>query len=147
VDDVQVTPSDTFVYKGMMLSGMPNFAFTIGYTNASWTLKSDLVGEYVCRLINHMDATGTDFCTPVVPATGLTEEPMMDFTSGYVLRSKDQMPRQGDAKPWKLYQNYVLDKMTLGMGSLEDSSMKFARARVEDNDQSPTEDAPKASAA
>ncbi|MFT6519144.1 MAG: cation diffusion facilitator CzcD-associated flavoprotein CzcO [Candidatus Azotimanducaceae bacterium] len=147
VDDVQVKPSDTFVYKGMMLSGMPNFAFTIGYTNASWTLKSDLVGEYVCRLLNHMDATGTDFCTPVVPAAGLTEEPMMDFTSGYVLRSKDQMPRQGDARPWKLYQNYVLDKMTLGRGSLEDSSMTFANARVEDDDQSPTQQEPEASAA
>ncbi|MFT6115944.1 MAG: monooxygenase [Candidatus Pseudothioglobus sp.] len=146
VDDVLVKPSDTFVYKGMMLSGMPNFAFTIGYTNASWTLKSDLVGEYVCRLLNHMDSTDTDYCMPVLPAQGLVEEPMMDFTSGYVLRSKDKMPRQGNAKPWKLYQNYVLDKITLGMGSVVDDSMTFNVASIDNNDQKPQQEESSAAA-
>ncbi|MFT4854444.1 MAG: monooxygenase, partial [Bacteroidia bacterium] len=136
----------TFVYKGMMLSGMPNFAFTIGYTNASWTLKSDLVGEYVCRLLNHMDSTDTDYCMPVLPAQGLVEEPMMDFTSGYVLRSKDKMPRQGNAKPWKLYQNYVLDKITLGMGSVVDDSMTFNVASIDNNDQKPQQEESSAAA-
>lgn len=128
VDNSVINPADTFCYKGMMLSGLPNFAFSIGYTNASWTLKSDLVGEYVCRLLNHMESKGCDYCTPVVPAEGLEEEPMMDFTSGYVLRAREQMPKQGKAKPWKLYQNYILDRLSLGRGSVVDDCMHFGRA-------------------
>ena len=147
VDETVIKPNDTFVYKGMMLSGLPNFAFTVGYTNASWTLKSDLVGEYVCRLLNHMDSTGADYCMPMLPKQGLVEEPMMDFNSGYVLRSADKMPRQGNLKPWKLYQNYVLDKITLGMGSVTDDSMTFGHAKAAAKDAEPREDETSASAA
>jgi cation diffusion facilitator CzcD-associated flavoprotein CzcO len=146
VDDVLIEPNKKFVYKGMMLNGLPNFAFTLGYTNASWTLKSDLVGEYVCRLINHVDSTDNDYFVPTLPAAGITEEPIMDFTSGYVLRSQDKMPRQGNVKPWKLNQNYVLDKLSLGMGSVVDDCMKFELADIAEDDAEPQQEKSSAAA-
>ena len=85
-------------YKGMMLSGIPNFAFTIGYTNASWTLKADLVSEFVCRLLRHMDARGYTTCVPVNDDPTVTEQPLLNFAAGYVLRSIDQFPRAGLAQ-------------------------------------------------
>ncbi len=127
VDNQRIYPNQTYCYKGMMLSDIPNFAFSIGYTNASWTLKSDLVGEYVCRLLNHMDKHQYDRCTPRTPHDGLKERPLMDFTSGYVTRAQDQMPKQGSRPPWRLYQNYILDRLSLGFASVEDSSMVFQR--------------------
>jgi monooxygenase len=126
VDGVEVNPANTFCYKGMMLSGLPNFAFSMGYSNASWTLKSDLVGEYVCRLLNYMDRHGLRMCVPNVPEEGLEEESMMALTSGYVLRARDRMPKQGVQRPWKLYQNYILDKLTLGLGPVTDRCMTFS---------------------
>jgi len=129
LDGAVIDPADTFTYKGMMLSGLPNFAFVMGYSNASWTLKSDLVGEYVCRLLNYMDKNGYDYCMPVVPAGGVEEEPMMSLNSGYVMRARDQMPKQGRARPWKLYQNYIMDRLTLGHESVVDDSMLFGHAR------------------
>ncbi len=127
VNGTTINPASTHCYKGMMLSGLPNMAFSIGYTNASWTLKSDLVGEYVCRLINHMDKHGYDYCVPETPPEGIEEVPLMDFTSGYVVRSQDKMPTQGTKSPWKLYQNYIFDRITLGLGTVTDSSMSFVR--------------------
>ena len=82
-------------YKGMMLSDVPNFAFTLGYTNASWTLKADLVAEYVCRLLTHMDANGYAECVPRVTDPDRQEPLMLDFTAGYVLRSVDRAPQTG----------------------------------------------------
>lgn len=125
VDGQAVNIGDTFCYKGMMLSGLPNFAFSMGYTNASWTLKSDLVGEYVCRLLNHMDKHGLSQCTPTLPAGGIEVEPMMDFSSGYVVRARDKLPKQGAAAPWRLHQNYILDRIGLGMGKVTDDSIVF----------------------
>ena len=125
IDGKKIDVSETYCYKGMMLSGIPNFAFSMGYTNASWTLKSDLIGEYVCRLLNHMDKKQWTSCLPTVPAKGIDAEPIMDFTSGYVLRALDQLPKQGANKPWKLYQNYILDRLSLGMGAVTDDSMTF----------------------
>ncbi|MFK8029625.1 MAG: flavin-containing monooxygenase [Gammaproteobacteria bacterium] len=127
VDGNVVDPSRTYCYKGMMLSGMPNLAFSVGYTNASWTLKSDLIGEYVCRLINHMEDNAFDYCVPKVPPEGLDEEPLLDFTSGYVLRVSDKIPKQGSRAPWKLHQNYILDRIHLGHGSVEDDAIQFVR--------------------
>ena len=127
VDGRVINPAETYCYKGMMLSGLPNLAFSMGYTNASWTLKSDLVAEYVCRLLNHMDAKGESFCTPMVPEEGVEEEPFMDFTSGYVTRALASLPKQGVSKPWKLYQNYIKDRLSLGRGAFEDDCMKFGR--------------------
>ncbi|MFK8021784.1 MAG: flavin-containing monooxygenase [Pseudomonadales bacterium] len=125
VDDSEIDFADTFSYKGMMLSGIPNFAFSMGYTNASWTLKSDLISAYFCKLINHIDENGLRYCQPVLPADGIEEDAIMDFSSGYVMRAMEKMPKQGKSKPWRLYQNYVLDKLSLGLGSVQDPSIHF----------------------
>ena len=117
----------TSTYKGMMLSDVPNFAFTLGYTNASWTLKADLISEYVCRLLNHMDATGyRDLRRRAVNDPSVTEEPLLDFNSGYVLRSIDQLPKQGSKEPWQLHQNYPLDLRMLRHGPIDDGTMRFS---------------------
>ena len=95
VDGREVELPETMGYKGMMFSGVPNMAFALGYTNASWTLKCDLTCEYVCRLLNHMDAHGYRQCVPRNRDPSVTEQPFIDFTSGYVLRSIDKFPKQG----------------------------------------------------
>jgi monooxygenase len=132
VDGEPVEIPRAMAYRGMMLSGVPNFAFTVGYTNASWTLKADLVSEYVCRLLGHMDARGYDRCVPEVSDPSVTEEPLLDFTAGYVLRSLHEFPKQGSKEPWKLRQNYVVDIRSLRRGELEDGSMRFARSAAEE---------------
>ncbi|MGV1047531.1 MAG: flavin-containing monooxygenase [Solirubrobacterales bacterium] len=125
----------TMTYKGMMLNDFPNFAFTLGYTNASWTLKADLVAEYVCRLLNHMDAGGYDVCVPRISDPSVTEEPLLDFNSGYVLRALEGLPKQGSKEPWKLKQSYPFDLRAMRFGPLEDGAMRFehrvARAEPE----------------
>jgi len=127
IDGEELDIGHALTYKGMMLGGVPNFAFTIGYTNASWTLKADLAAEYVCRLINHMDAGGFQRCAPELSDPSVTEEPLLDFTSGYVLRSLDRLPKQGSKEPWKLRQNYPLDLRNLRHGPIEDGAMRFSR--------------------
>ena len=129
VDGTPVRLPETMAYKGMMLSGVPNFAFTIGYTNASWTLKADLVSEFVCRLLKHMDARGYDTCVPVNDDPSVTEQPLLDFAAGYVLRSIDQFPKAGSRAPWRLAQNYARDVVTLRHGKIDDGSMRFT-ARI-----------------
>jgi monooxygenase len=106
-------------YKGMMYSGIPNLASSFGYTNASWTLKADLTCAYVCRLLNTMRKRGLRQATPE-PSAPVGAEPFLDFTSGYVQRSIDKFPRQGDRKPWRVHQNYALDLMALKFGSVDD---------------------------
>jgi cation diffusion facilitator CzcD-associated flavoprotein CzcO len=131
VDGSEPDQGDLLIYRGMMLADIPNLVFTIGYTNASWTLKADLVAEYVCRLLNHMDANGYDVCVPHLNDPSVTQEPIMDFNSGYVLRAVDALPKQGSKEPWKLRQNYAIDLRSLRYGSLEDGAMTFSRkARV-----------------
>lgn len=127
VDGEELDQSRAMAYKGMMLGDVPNLAFTIGYTNASWTLKADLVAEYLCRLLNHMDANGYDVCVPHLSDPSVTEEPILDFNSGYVLRSVAELPKQGSKEPWKLRQNYAVDLRALRYGSLEDGAMRFSR--------------------
>jgi cation diffusion facilitator CzcD-associated flavoprotein CzcO len=127
VDGVEPDIAKAMTYKGMMLSDVPNFAFTLGYTNASWTLKADLVAEYVGRLLNHMDAGGYDSCVPRISDPSVTEEPLLDFKSGYVLRSLEGLPKQGSKEPWKLRMNYPLDLRSMRFGSVEDGTMKFSR--------------------
>jgi monooxygenase len=126
VDGRDVEVPKTMGYKGMMLSGVPNMAIAIGYTNASWTLKCDLTCEYVCRLLNHMDAGGYRQATPLNRDPSVTEEPFIDFTSGYVLRSIEKFPKQGSKAPWRLYQNYARDIVALRYGALEDGAMVFS---------------------
>jgi monooxygenase len=134
VDGREVAPSDTVGYKGMMFSGVPNLAAVIGYTNASWTLKSDLTCEYVCRLLNHMQAHGYSQCTPRLPEGSMATRPFIDLRAGYVERSIDQFPKQGSKAPWRLHQNYLRDIMALHYGSVEDDAMEFSGAVVSDRE-------------
>ena len=126
VDGRAVDPAKTFIYKGMMYSDVPNLASVFGYTNASWTLKADLVCEYVCRLLNRMDRGGWRQCTPRNVDPTLSEEPWVDFSSGYIQRALAQQPKQGSKRPWKLYQNYALDLLSLRYGSVREK-MEFSR--------------------
>lgn len=126
VDGREAKLSETVGYKGMMLSGIPNLALALGYTNSSWTLKADLVSEYVCRLLNHMRDHGYERCTPRAPSPSLPTEPFLDLRSGYVLRSLHELPKQGARSPWRLSQNYPLDVRLLRRGALEDEGMEFA---------------------
>jgi monooxygenase len=130
VDDAPVVMPKTLVYKGMMFSDVPNLAFAVGYTNASWTLKCDLIAEYVCRLLNHMDHHGYDVCTPRVNDAHIEEIPVLDFNSGYVLRALDSLPRQGSKTPWRLHQNYVKDLSMMRYGRVEDGTMEFRSSSV-----------------
>ena len=126
VDGRDVELSETVGYKGMMFTGVPNMAVALGYTNASWTLKCDLVTQYVCRLLNHMDAHGYRQCTPREPDASITTEPFLDLASGYVLRSLHTLPKQGSRAPWRLHQNYARDVLMLRRGSLEDEGIEFS---------------------
>ena len=126
VDGQPVDLSKRFIYKGMMYSDVPNLASVFGYTNASWTLKADLVCEYVCRLLNHMDRHGFRQCTPHNGDPTLKEEPWVTFSSGYIQRALQHQPKQGSKRPWKLYQNYALDLLNLRFGRLRDA-MIFSR--------------------
>jgi hypothetical protein len=116
----------TLTYKGMMYEGVPNLASVFGYTNASWTLKADLTCEHVCRLLRRMDQTGLRQVTPRNREAGMGEEPWLDFSSGYVQRSLERFPKQGEKRPWKLHQNYILDIMTLRHGAIEDPALEFS---------------------
>jgi monooxygenase len=125
VDGAAVDLAQTFNYKGMMYSGVPNMASSFGYTNASWTLKADLTCAYVCRLLNTMQKRGLRQATPRIAGEPLQPEPFLDFSSGYVTRAMEKFPKQGDRKPWKLYQNYAKDLVTLKYGSV-DKEMEFS---------------------
>ncbi len=130
VDGREIKLPETMAYKGVMLSGVPNFAFTIGYTNASWTLKADLVGEYVVRLLRHLDANGYDQCVPAKDDPSVTERPLMDFQAGYVLRSIDEFPKAGSRPPWQLSMSYPRDLLALRYGPIDDGAMRFSRRSV-----------------
>jgi cation diffusion facilitator CzcD-associated flavoprotein CzcO len=126
VDGETVDFAQTMAYKALMLSGVPNFVYTVGYTNASWTLKADLVSTYVVRLLRHLDRIGARSVVPVrQPEVG--EIPFMDFQSGYVLRSLDRLPKQGDRSPWRLKQNYLTDLRTIRRGAIDDGVLAFDR--------------------
>jgi cation diffusion facilitator CzcD-associated flavoprotein CzcO len=125
VDGRAIVPSELLTYKAMMFSDVPNLALSFGYTNASWTLKSDLTGEFVCRLLRHMRRGGYRRCVPRPPET-LEEVPFLDFTSGYVQRAVASMPRQGARRPWKLAQNYLFDILEIRHGRIDDGVMEFS---------------------
>src|SRR3954469_23283288 len=127
IDGEKVDLSGRVSYKGMMFSGVPNLDMVFGYTNASWTLKADLINRYVCRLLNHMDTEGYVSATPVAPLEG-GSEPFVPLTSGYIQRSLAQLPKQASRAPWRVYQNYFLDRRIMGRGRLDDEGMTFQRA-------------------
>ncbi|HUJ40961.1 MAG TPA: NAD(P)/FAD-dependent oxidoreductase [Candidatus Acidoferrales bacterium] len=128
VDGAAVEPGKTFIYKGVMLGNIPNFAFCVGYTNASWTLRADLSSTFVCRVLNHMKRHGYRVCRPECDPEGLEVKPLLGLNSGYVLRAAADLPKQAGKKPWIMRQNYILDMLTMRLGSLEDGVLKFTRA-------------------
>jgi cation diffusion facilitator CzcD-associated flavoprotein CzcO len=127
VDGRRVLPADTMVYKGTMLSDVPNLAMVVGYTNASWTLKADLSCEYVCRVLRHMDEHGHAVCCPHPTDGVVADRPVLDLMSGYVKRALHELPRQGAKSPWRLYQNYALDRLVLRYSPLADGTLTFGQ--------------------
>jgi monooxygenase len=127
VDGAPVDIATTTAYKGVMFSDTPNLASIFGYTNASWTLKSDLIAEYVCRLLSHMDRRGYAICTPRLGDAAIADEPTLPLTSGYIERAKDLLFKQGTKKPWRVNQNYALDIMAFRFGAIEDGALEFRR--------------------
>jgi monooxygenase len=130
VDGKAVDLSEAMAYKGMMLSGLPNSVFTVGYTNIGWTLKADLVSEFACRILNFMDEHDFDNVVAQHPGDAVEERPLMEFTPGYVLRSLDQLPKQGAVKPWRLNMNYALDLQMIRRGNVADDGLRFSRSRA-----------------
>jgi monooxygenase len=126
VDGQPVNLAGSMVYKGMMLSDVPNLMFIFGYTNASWTLKADLTSEYLVRLLKRMDAAGARVAVARRDAA-MSEIPFLSFTSGYVQRALPLLPRQGARRPWRLYQNYLLDLLALRFGRIEDGTLALER--------------------
>ena len=126
VDGVEKPVHEAFVYKGMMLSDVPNFAFVVGYTDLPWTLKADMVNRYASRLIRYMDRRGYHKCLPLRPDQAMGSTRLMNITSGYAERAADRLPHQGDRAPWKLYQHYLRDRLKLFGGKLNDGAMSFS---------------------
>ena len=126
IDGGSVDPATTLSYKGVLYSDIPNLASVLGYTNASWTLKADLISGYVCRLLNYMDRHGYVHCTPRNTDPTIERLPPVDFSSGYFQRAIDKLPRQGSRKPWRIHQNYLLDLMDLRLARFDDGVLEFA---------------------
>lgn len=126
VDGVAVEPAKTMNYKGSMFSDVPNLVCTFGYTNASWTLKADLVADFVCRILNRMDARGHRVCVPRRLDPSVHERPFVDFSSGYIQRAVEELPKQGSKMPWRLYQNYLLDIVMLRFAAVDDGTLQFS---------------------
>ncbi|MFY9459904.1 MAG: NAD(P)/FAD-dependent oxidoreductase [Aquabacterium commune] len=127
VDGKAIQMNEHISYKGLMFSDIPNFSNTLGYTNASWTLKADLIAEYVCRLLKHMDKTGTRIAVAERKDPNVKPAPLLDMSSGYVARAEAHLPKGADRAPWKLYQNYAMDMDQLHNGKLEDGVMTFRK--------------------
>ena len=126
VDGVPFDVSKSMAYKAIMFSDLPNLAMMFGYTNASWTLKSDISSEYVCRLLKHMDRKGLQQCTPRNSDPSVDQEPFLNFRAGYVQRAAAKFPRQGTKAPWRIFQNYALDLASLRLSGLDDGAMEFS---------------------
>lgn len=129
VDGQPLDAARTLVYKGMMLSGVPNCAYALGYVNAAWTLKAELTQEYVCRLLGYMDRHGYGVAVPLADPT-VAERPLLSFNSGYVTRSAALLPKQGSRKPWQVHQNYLRDKATIQFSPIDDGVLRFAASRT-----------------
>ncbi|OGA79931.1 MAG: FAD-containing monooxygenase EthA [Burkholderiales bacterium RIFCSPHIGHO2_01_FULL_63_240] len=130
VDGKAIEMNQHISYKGVMFSDIPNFSNTLGYTNASWTLKADLIAEYVCRLLKHLDKTGNRIAVPERKDPSVKPTQLLEMTSNYVARAEAYLPKGADRAPWKLYQNYALDKEQLHNGKLEDGVMAFRKPHV-----------------
>ena len=129
VDGKAIDPHQVYVYKGLMFSGLPNFAWCVGYTNASWTLRADLSSQYVCRLISLLDKLGVDYGMPDPEGAGEDARPILDLTSGYVQRVVNELPQQGTRSPWTIRQNWLLDSRDMRRTDRE-QDMMFGKAKV-----------------
>lgn len=127
VDGTPISPGREFIYKGTMLSNIPNFAFCIGYTNAAWTLRADLASTYVCRVLNYMDRHGYRTCRPACDTASLEAKPLLSLTSGYVMRAAADLPKSATDAPWLIRQNYIRDMLTMKLGLLEDGILQFSK--------------------
>ncbi len=125
VDGTPLDFSKSPAFKGVMLSDIPNFAFSVGYTNASWTLKSDLNCIYVTKILNHLKAKNLQVCTPHFDHENMEQEELLDFDAGYILRAKHLLPKQGAKAPWKVHQNYIKDLFALKYSSVKDKDLEF----------------------
>ncbi len=127
LDGTPIDLTGRISYRGMMIRGIPNFSFTLGYSNASWTLKCNLVAEFICRLLNHMSAHGYDCATPVGREPAITDKSAINLNSGYIRRGMELLPKQGSKRPWKFHQNYALDMLDLKWSAVDDGTMEFIR--------------------
>jgi cation diffusion facilitator CzcD-associated flavoprotein CzcO len=127
IDGLPAKFHEKLVYKGAMFSGIPNLAFSFGYTNNSWTLRCDLTARFVCRLLKYMDRKAWSVCVPTVPGPSINPDPLLDFSSGYVRRADGVLPRQGQKTPWRVHQNYLKDLACFTVGSVSDGTMNFFR--------------------
>lgn len=125
LNDEPVVSNQLYTYRGALLSDVPNLAFITGYTNATWTLKCELSCQYIMRLLTYMDKKGHSVCTPRIDESTINEERLLDLTSGYIQRSEHILPKQGDRKPWKLRQNYILDSFALKTGKIKSKELQF----------------------
>jgi cation diffusion facilitator CzcD-associated flavoprotein CzcO len=125
VDGTPVDQPHSFVYKGAMLSNVPNLAFCVGYTNASWGLRADLASTFVCRLLNYMDRHGYGTCVPACDTSSLDSKPLLDLTSGYIQRAAPDLPKQSSTKPWYIPQNYLIDVFLMKMRRIDDGILRF----------------------
>ncbi|MDE2605713.1 MAG: NAD(P)/FAD-dependent oxidoreductase [Burkholderiales bacterium] len=127
VDGRPVQVGQSLSYKGMMMAGVPNFALAMGYTNASWTLKAELIARQVCRMLNYLRDHGLDVCVPVHEGDAGETRPALDLQSGYIRRAAGELPRQGSRKPWRIHQNYLRDLLALRLAPLRDGALRFGR--------------------
>ncbi|HTJ36805.1 MAG TPA: NAD(P)/FAD-dependent oxidoreductase [Dactylosporangium sp.] len=130
VDGAPVDLAQTIAYKGVMLSGVPNLAYAIGYTNSSWTLKIGLLCEYFCRLLSYLDEHGYDVCRPEPADPQMPTRPFLDFDAGYIQRAIAELPRQGDRAPWLTSMNYQSDVKLLRRGSVADPQLRLSSSRA-----------------
>ena len=128
VDGEVVDFASTWTYRGVGYSGVPNLVSTFGYVHASWTLRSDMVAKFVCRLLNHLDESGYTVCVPTLRESDVSMEPrpwIDDFSSGYIRRMLPLLPKQGDRDPWMNHQNYLRDRKSLIRSRIDDGVMRF----------------------
>ncbi|WP_089153090.1 flavin-containing monooxygenase [Algoriphagus marinus] len=124
VNNIQVKVSESYIYKGMMVSNLPNLIYCFGYTNASWTLKVDLTANYLCKILKYMDKNGFEVVTPKSGKIE-SEENFLNLSSGYITRAENELPKQGSKRPWRVYQNYLVDMLTTRFGPIRDQALKF----------------------
>ena len=130
MDGVPVNVPDSFGFRGRMLSDVPNYAFAIGYTNSSWTLKVDIICKYLCKLIKEMDVQGKETCVANRPMDGMESRPLLDFQAGYVKRALHELPKQGPAYPWEMTLDYMADRRSLRDKPVLDPALTLSDSMV-----------------